>query len=366
MSTRGAPASLTGESHGDTFRIRMKRTLQFLSTPQIRHLGRWGLRAIGPAVLIFLFVQIVDYGELRRALADMNFAWGIAALAAMELIILLRTYRWIDIHEAFGLPKAGFGYQIRLSYATMLATVALPQILSPFSRFFLLLQDGYRADRTAAGSALEKVLELAAYVAFGVVGCVVLAGTFGGLVWWAVLVTIVSVALTTSLYVVRHRLRQLAESIIERLPFTASEDEAERRGVAERIVSLNRAVLARLSVWSLLIALTQATMLFFIIRSLNIDLSYGYVVAVWGVIAFSMLLPISVNGLGTREAILVVAFHAVDESRDAAVAAGLLVVLVGAIGSLPGAYEWLRRAFAGRGAPSEPSPAIPNAQRHGP
>jgi uncharacterized membrane protein YbhN (UPF0104 family) len=229
-----------------------------------------------------------------------------------------------------------------------------------------LLQDGYRADRTAAGSALEKVLELAAYVTFGVVGCVVLAGTFGGLVWWAVGVTGVSVAVAITLYAARHRLRQLAESVIERLPFTASDDATERHGVAERIVSLNRVVLARLSVWSVLIALAQATMLFFIIRSLNVHLSYGYVLAVWGVIAFSMLLPISVNGLGTREAILVVAFHAVDESRDAAVAAGLLVVLVGAIGSLPGAYEWLRRAFAGRGTPAEPSPVIPTAQQHRP
>jgi uncharacterized membrane protein YbhN (UPF0104 family) len=240
----------------------MNRTLQFLSTPQIRRLGRWGLRAIGPAVLVFLLVQVVDYRELRDALAEIDFAWGLAALGAMELIIVLRTFRWIDIHEAFGLPRAGFGYQLRLSYATMLATVALPQILSPFSRFFLLLQDGYRADRTAAGAALEKVLELAAYVAFGVAGCIVLAGTFGGLVWWAVGVTIVSIALLAALYAARHRLRQLAGTLIERLPFTASDDRAERHGVAERIVSLNGAVLARLSVWSLLIALTQATMLF--------------------------------------------------------------------------------------------------------
>lgn len=342
----------------------MNRIYRSLTSPTARRLGQWGLRAIGPIVLVVLLVRVVDYGKLRDALAGMNIAWGLAALAAMELIILLRTFRWIDIHRAFGLPGATFGYQLRLSFATMLATVALPQILSPFSRLLLLLQDGYRGDRAAAGSALEKVLELAAYVAFGVAGSIVLAGTFGGIVWWAIGVTIASVAAGAAVYATRHRLRPLAESLIERLPFMAVESESERHGVAEQIVSLNRGVLARLSVWSVLIALAQATMLFFIIRSLNVDLSYGYVVAVWGVIAFSMLLPISVNGLGTREAILVVAFHAADESRDAAVAAGLLVIVVGAIGSLPGVWEWARRALAGgaRGSDRPQSaPALPPA-----
>ena len=347
----------------------MNRVLALLTTPQTRLLGRWGLRAIGPLILAVLLVRVVDYGELSDALTGMDLGWGLAALGTMELIILLRTYRWIDIHHAFGLPRASFGYQLRLSYATMLATVALPQILSPFSRLLLLLQDGYRGDRAAAGSAVEKVLELAAYVAFGVLGSIFLAGTFGGIVWWAIGISAASVAAFVVLYAARHRLLELAKAAIERLPFSADTGEAERHGVAEQIVSLNRAVIARLSVWSVLIALTQATMLYFLIRSLGVDLSFFYVVAVWGIIAFSMLLPISVNGLGTREAILVVAFNHADKSHDAAVAAGLLVVVFGAVGALPGLYEWVRRAIAGSGrAPEAPqqSPALPPAtQRQG-
>jgi uncharacterized membrane protein YbhN (UPF0104 family) len=343
----------------------MNRIYPLLARPQVRFLGRWGLRAIGPIILVVLLVRVVDYGELRRALADMNIGWGLAALAAMELIILLRTYRWIDIHRAFGLPRASFLYQLRLSYATMIATVALPQILSPFSRLLLMLQDGYRGDRTAAGSAIEKVLELAAYVLFGVIGTIFLAGTFGGLVWWAFGISLASAGVCVAFYLARHRLRELAEAVIERLPFAAGTGEAERHDVAEQIVSLNRTVFARLSAWSVLIALTQASMLYFLVRSLGVNLSLFYVVAVWGIIAFSLLLPISVNGVGTREAILVVAFNHAGKSHDAAIAAGLLVIVVGAVGSLPGLYEWGWRAIAGsgRGAAdaSQASPSLPPA-----
>ena len=76
-------------------------------------------------------------------------------------------------------------------------------------------------------------------------------------------------------------------------------------------------------------------------------------VATWGIVALSALLPLSVSGIGTREAVLVVVFEATGYSADAAVALGLLVLAVVIVGSSPGALEWLRRLFVG----AEESPA---------
>ena len=114
-------------------------------------------------------------------------------------------------------------------------------------------------------------------------------------------------------------------------------------------MSLNQIVAVRLLLWSLAISMTQATMVFFITRSVGVGLSYPFMVAVWGIIALSLLLPLSVNGVGTREAVLVTAFNAVDESTDAAVAIGLLTLAVVAVGSSPGLIEWLRRFATGSG-----------------
>lgn len=315
----------------------------------LRRLAPWALRATGPLVLAFLLVRVVDYAELRDVFREIQLPWALAALAAVQLAILLRTFRWIEIHEAFGLRRASLAYQLRLTYATNLATLVLPQILNPFSRFVLLLQDGYRARRAAAGSVLEKALELAAYVGFGLYGSVFLASTFGGLVWWAVGVAVVALAIGVGLYVGRSRLSPLAAALIEKIPGFGEGAEGDPAKVAQDVVSLRVPVWVRLFGWSLVIALTQATMLYFLSRSLGVGLSYPFMVAAWGVVALSMLLPLTINGIGTREAILVAAFNAVDRSADAAVALGLLLLGVVAVGSSPGAIEWLRRSLTGAG-----------------
>ncbi len=327
----------------------MQRTPGTPSSPGRARLGQWALRAIGPLVLVVLLWRVVDYAELRDVLGGIRPPWAWAALAVVQVIIVLRSLRWIEIHGAFGLARVSFPYHLRLSYATSIAALVLPQILSPFSRLALLLQDGFAARRAVGGAALEKIFEAVAYVAFGLYGSVFLASVFGGLVWWAGGLALIVVIVALGAYPGRKRLGPLAYSFIQRLPGMGDGDDGDPAAVGRDAVSLGARVLAVLLAWSLAVALAQATMLYFLSRSLDVGLSYPFMVAVWGIVALSMLLPISINGVGTREAILVIAFEAADKSTDAAVALGLLVVAALAVGASPGAVEWLWRFLAGGG-----------------
>jgi uncharacterized membrane protein YbhN (UPF0104 family) len=321
-------------------------------SPGVRRAGAWALRAVGPLVLAFLLLRVVDYGEFRDVFQDINYAWIAAAVACVQGIILLRTLRWMELHASFGLRPAPFFYQLRLSYATNLATLVLPQLINPLSRLVLLMQDGYRTGRSLAASVSEKLLDFASYLAFGLAGSIALASIFGGMVWWAAGLAIATVAGLMAAYAFRGHLSDLATWVLARVPGTGSKD-GDRAETIEEILSLDRVVAARLLAWSMATSLTQATMVFFITRAVGVDVSYGFMLAVWGIIALSLLLPISVNGVGTREAVLATAFHAADKSTDAAVAIGLLTLAVVAVGSSPGLIEWLRRFFFGGYRPSE-------------
>ena len=320
----------------------------------MRWLGRWGLRATGPVVLVFLLVRVVDYGELRDIVGELQLLWALAAVGMVQLIILFRSLRWIEIHEASGLPRAPLTYQLRLTYATVLATLVLPQILNPFSRFVLLLQDGYQASRAAVAAVLEKGLDFVAFVAFGLLGSIFLASTFGALVWWAVGAAVLMLVLIAGAYAARSYLVRIILALIPKLPGGGDSVDDDRLGALREIGSLNGRTLVRFLLWSLLIAFTQATTLYFLSRSVGVGLSYPFMVALWGVVALTMLLPLSVNGVGTREGIFVLAFSAADKSADAAVALGLLLLIVVAIGSSPGAIEWLRRFFFRTGGTAQP------------
>ena len=209
----------------------MEQNLKSAASPGVRRAAAWALRAVGPIVLVFLLVRVVDYGELREILRDLRYGWLVAALGAVQLIVLFRTLRWMELHAAFGLRRAPFSYQLRLTYATSLATLVLPQIVNPLSRLVLLLQDGYRTGRSLAASISEKLLDLVSYVGFGVIGSIALASTFGDLVWWAAGLATMTVAGVWFVYAVRARLGEFAARLIDRLPGlgSADADGAERR-----------------------------------------------------------------------------------------------------------------------------------------
>lgn len=321
--------------------------------PRSRAFARWALRATGPLLLAVLLLRVVDFAQLRAVLDGIRLPWALAALATVQLIILFRAFRWAVIHHAFGLTRAPMSYHVRLAYATGFAMLVLPQMLSPFSRVALLLQDGQPADRAGAGSAIEKLLELSVYAGFGLYGAIFLASTFGGLVWWILGLTLMLFGAGIGAYLGRSWLSSLARALIARVPGIDVAD------VVRHFKALQGRALARLFAWSLAIALAQATLLFLLARSLGVGLSYPFMTATWGVIALSMLLPLSISGIGTREAILAVAFSAAGESADAAVALGLLTLATVAIGSSPGAIEWLRRFLTDTRKPSAPPMAPP-------
>ena len=164
-----------------------------------------------------------------------------------------------------------------------------------------------------------------------------------------------------SVYAARARLGEYAARLIGLVPGVGRRDAGSSDTASKMtgdILALDRTVATRALLWSLAISLAQATMLFFVTRSVGIDLSYPFMVAVSGIIGLSLLLPLSVNGVGTREAILVTAFSAVDRSTDAAIAIGLLMLVVAAIGSSPGLIEWVRRTLTGSGKRLEKSTAV--------
>ena len=176
----------------------------------------------------------------------------------------------------------------------------------------------------------------------------------------------IAVAGMLSVYAARARLGEYAARLIGLLPGVGRRDAGSSDTASKMtgdILALDRTVATRALLWSLAISLAQATMLFFVTRSVAIDLSYPFMVAVSGVIGLSLLLPLSVNGVGTREAILVTAFSAADRSTDAAVAIGLLMLLLAAIGSSPGLIEWVRRTLAGRGRHLEEPAAVAESGR---
>jgi uncharacterized membrane protein YbhN (UPF0104 family) len=106
---------------------------------------------------------------------------------------------------------------------------------------------------------------------------------------------------------------------------------------------IGRTDLVFAGILSLAINLVTASALYVAALSLDIDVSFALMVAAWSVVALSNILPISIQGLGPREGILIVALVGGGESREAGVALGLLWFALLTVSRLPGIFGWLHR-----------------------
>jgi uncharacterized membrane protein YbhN (UPF0104 family) len=77
--------------------------------------------------------------------------------------------------------------------------------------------------------------------------------------------------------------------------------------------------------------------------ALRIDLDLTYVIASTSLAGLAALLPISVGGIGTRDATLVILFAMTGHSREEAVALSTLILALNALTWPVGFIAWLWR-----------------------
>ncbi len=298
------------------------------------------LRIAGPLLFVALLVWFVDPRDVARTLGNADPLWLGLCVLAFHVVTLLRVARWVVVHAVFGLRPAPWLYHVRLSYATALAALIVPQFISPFARFAMLVQDGQPRLRSAGASLAEKFGELFAYAAAGLIGGCYFVAVLGG-PWWAIAAIGAAAAVAACAWPLYGALQPLLSWTMNRVRQTLGEETVDELNV---IVARNRRrefVLA--AVLSLAIAMSQAAAAYFAVRAVGIDLPFTFVAAAWGLVALTMLLPLSVNGIGTREGVYVALFATRDIPAEAAFSAAVVVVAAALVAAAPGALEWVYR-----------------------
>jgi uncharacterized membrane protein YbhN (UPF0104 family) len=101
----------------------------------------------------------------------------------------------------------------------------------------------------------------------------------------------------------------------------------------------------------------RAVSIYFLAQGMNIDLGFATLLVLCPVLFLVTVVPVSLNGIGLREAAFVVVLRGADVSREDAFALGLAFFAVGLISTAVGGLALLRRGIAGhRGRTGGSSP----------
>ncbi len=338
----------------------------------MRKLLKAALRLVGPGLLLVLLLQ-VDTAQATAVAAKADPVWVLAGGLALALLIGLKAWRWKRMLDRLELPYP-LGPLVRTYAISSFLGFVTPGRVGDVVRVFYLAR--WRRGTVSSGLAtilVDRVADLGFVALMALVALPVVAPVPAGSGWVAAgAALLVAVGV---LMLLRRWPRGRLAAIATRLPVIG-------RMAASRPDSLDRFEMdtRRLLSWPTLIPLALITVpanLLMIAASMALAEAFALpvpletLVAVTGWGTLVSLLPLSIAGVGTRDALVVVLFaqHGVDAS--AALAFSLCYFLISLVFSNgPGALLWMReplglaevRATVSRKPPETGEAAEPGAQ----
>jgi uncharacterized protein (TIRG00374 family) len=311
---------------------------------------RW-ISIILPFIGLALFVAIVyrtGWDRILGTLQDINTGMLPYAVAIMAAVVLLRGWRWQLLMRPIGID-----YPLRRSAVVWMigffASAVTPAKVGDAVRALYVRSETEASFGEAFLSVfMDRLWDLITVLVAGIVTALLFSHYYIQIpsIWVLIAgaVTLIAVVfLVTRRSLVQRLLRPLFNLLIPgrykeqfSLNFHAFYDALQlyRRRPMQMVAIL----LLTLVYWALVFTLAV-----YVTRLLGIEVGPEYVVLIMPIVTLVELIPISVSGLGTRDATVIYFFSLVGATSAQAVGFSLVYVLIGTyLTSALGFFFWLR------------------------
>jgi len=130
----------------------------------MKQLSKWSLRIIGPVIFLLLLFFKIDIKETISFLSQTNLLYvAVATFLIFPLTMLLRAYKWWRLLKLYGI-ECSYSKALYLYYLGLSANIILPASLGSFSKAAFLKKDGYPLGTSFITIFFDKITELTAIV----------------------------------------------------------------------------------------------------------------------------------------------------------------------------------------------------------
>jgi uncharacterized protein (TIRG00374 family) len=279
-----------------------------------------------------------DPGAVVRAGRQTDLTWIAAAVALVLLDRALMAYRWLVLLRAIAAERRPpLGSVLRVFFVSTFVGSFLPSVGGDLVRAYGLSRHNVDAAESAASVLMDRVLGIASILLAGFGGLVLAGARF---VDAAVVITLgagLLVCAIAALVVFTDRAASMARAVTAWLPLARVQRLAAALVDATRRYADHRGALGSVLVGSLLVQILRIVQAYCLGRALGIVAPAAVYFAFVPLILLIMLLPITVNGLGTSQVAFVWFFGQAGVPEAPAFALSILFVALGVVGNLPGA-----------------------------
>jgi len=287
------------------------------------------------ALLIFILNKI-NLTKTWEALNNTNPLWLLWPLSILIITTLLRTYRWYLLQQRVGKPLSYINL-LRLNYIGHYFNTFLPTRLGSdvVKAYYLSKKHGITIVNSSISVFTDRFLGI---IAFVILNLLSLGIGYRQLPAWVILTTL-SINLTLIILVLQS-VNSLGffENLFKRFEFSKKIKEAYHE---LKKLNLKKGLLSNLIILSLFAHLIFVGYNFSFAHILNLDLSFKAFFIYIPIIATIVLIPITINGLGFREYLIILLFQSAGLTLEEAFAFGILSRVVNLLHSAIGGLVYL-------------------------
>ena len=302
------------------------------------------LKLIVSFSLLFVVFRQVGWADFVSALAQAKLGWLGLAGAIYFAGVFVRAIRWQILLPRLNLPAIRLSRLVELYFASFFFNSFLPTGIGGDIIRITEIAPAVGLPTAASSVIADRAIGL---VASGLLALMALPWVGGSLSWPLALTTgVVAIGLPIGFWLLT-RYRPTRLSLQGHLPKALRPIVNRLLEIAKALMAYPRPLLVRALLVSLAFALTNALTYACIGAALSIELPLAYNILVSPVITLVLLLPISVNGLGTRDVTYQALFVPVGVAPQAALAMSLIYHAFNLIAAIIGGVVYGLMGMAG-------------------
>ena len=301
------------------------------AAPQKSPMRRWAFRAAGSAVILALLFWFLPTDAIWQGFSNVPLSLFAGVFLAFLAGHVLAAAKWWALLDQ-GLP---WGQAVRAHFAGLASNLCLPGVAGGDAVRAAIAQTHIKdGGRVVAGALADRLIDMLALACLSLIGILMVSGQGGGMGTAMQATGVLAVVLVGAVYVMPRVLPKLWD-MFPKLP---AKGLALR--TADAFAELGRKPMLLIGAF-LLSAAIQAMFVFLAVKlavAVGIDLPFGAWLFAWPLAKILAVLPISLAGLGVREASLALLLAPFGAVAAQVVAAGLVwqavLFLTGGLGAL--------------------------------
>ena len=298
-----------------------------------------GSRTVRLAIAVGLTAYLLwrnDPGAIARAAAGANARWLLAACALVVFDRAFMAWRWLALLRPVMSTPPPVVAVLRVFFISSFVGSFLPaSVGSDAVRAYSLRDHAVPGSAAVASVVMDRALGVVAILLVGLVSVVALSAP-APLGVYVVLLAGGAASLALAAVIFIDPVGDLVGRLMARLPGAPVRAIGARLLAAVRTYRHHHAALAGVLAASLAVQALRVLQAWGLGRAMGIEAGLAVYFVAIPVVLLIMLLPITINGLGTGQAAFLWTFGAAGVGKPEALALSILFIALGILGNLPG------------------------------